>query len=521
MLNVPHLIFFCTVWGEYHSTLFANFGLPSLMTAGNIPYLCGSGTSTQEFVIYTRKEDIQTIEASPAMPTLRRLMNVSIRLLPETGWTDWPMFVNWANRDVLRTCEHPEPHIMFVWPDVVWCEQYCFSILDKILQGYDIVFSVGIRTNRIQVEPILQQRMASQPGVLQLSSGELVQLGMKTMHRQYLEYIYEAPRFTSWPAVLLFPIGEEGTIMRTFHVHVPVLKARRDILPDINPFETIDGGTMVGKLIQEGHRFYYMQDSEECFHIELSRHDYMPHLSGPYGFDEVDTAVWATKELSSYHLTTAAQTFYLHAGPCDARYRMRAQESQKVMDSVLRWHAFLTSHPENLQLVERHDQHRMSLLQQLETNHLLSKGLNLEHLIWKMLQGDTAEIEHHAGLLIARSMHQNKQLPDPIDWAWYLISYVVIGKLDEATKKQRLMPTVQHVEVERARWLLNTLRFKSLIPFESHLDVSEYHFSKHPSYIKDFRGWLMFVISLLIINKRSEEAALLSQYEHVVSTESL
>lgn len=491
------------------------------MTDGNIPYLCSAKTSTQEFVIYTRKDDIQTIESSPAMPNLRRLMNVSIRTLPESRWTDWPIYINWATRDLLRLCEHPEPHIMFIWPDAVWCEQYCFSILDKLLQGYDIVFGVGIRTNRIQVEPILKEHMASHPEVLKVSSAELVQLGMKTMHRQYQEYIYEAPRFTLWPAVLLFPIGDEGAIMRTFHVHVPVYKARRDILPEISPSETLDGGTMVGKLIQEGHRFYYMQDSEECFHIELSRHDYMPHVSGHYGFDEVDTAVWATKELSSYHLTTAAQTFYLHAGPCDARYHMRAQESQKVMDNVLRWHAFLSSHPENMSLVERHDQHRLSFLQKLETDHVLAKGLNLEHLIWKMLEGDAVEIEQQAGRLLTRSVQQNKQFPDPIDWAWYLISYVVIGKLDEATKKQRLVPTIQHVEVERTRWLLNTLRFKSLIPFETHLNASNSEFSKYPSHIKDFRGWLSFIISLLIINKRSEEAALLSQYEHVVSTDSL
>lgn len=512
MATKPHIIFFCTVWGEFHCSLFAQYGLPSLMTAGNIPYLCASSECTAEFVIYTRSEDMPLIEQSPALAPLRRLLAVSIRPLPQNQWVDWPMYINWAHRDLLSQATVAEPYLMPIWPDVVWCEQYCYAVLDRLLQGFDIVFSVGLRTNRSEVEPVLQQRQGTQPEQLRFSSGELVELGMKTLHRQYREYIYEAPRFTSWPAVVLFPIGDEGAIMRTFHVHVPVLKARRDILPEISPQETLDGGKMIGKLMELGHRCYYAQDSDECFHIELSREDYVPHISGPYAFDVVDTASWGVKELMPYHVTTGEQTFYLHAGPRDMRYRKRAQEAQQVMESVLSWYQFLKSKLQHAKDLEQHDQHRMSFVQHLETNALLAKGLNIEQLIWKMIQGDAAQIEHHASLLLARSLHINKQNPDPVEWAWYLIAYAVIGKGEEASKKQKLAPFIRHLEVERARWLLNTLKFKTLTPFESHLAPEEFDFSRYSSHIQDFRGWLYLIISLMTFNQRTAEAALLTQY---------
>jgi Glycosyl transferases group 1 len=57
--------------------------------------------------------------------------------------------------------------------------------------------------------------------------------------------------------------------------------------------------------------------------------------------------------------------------------------------------------------------------------------------------------------------------PDPVEWAYYIISFLCLGRLNRAAECARQFPGLHHPELERARWValvLSNLRLTVYIP---------------------------------------------------------
>ena len=50
--------------------------------------------------------------------------------------------------------------------------------------------------------------------------------------------------------------------------------------------------------------------------------------------------------------------------------------------------------------------------------------------------------------------------PDPVEWAYYIISLLCLGKLSEASQRAGEFPELFHPELERTRWIVNLLNGK-------------------------------------------------------------
>jgi hypothetical protein len=48
--------------------------------------------------------------------------------------------------------------------------------------------------------------------------------------------------------------------------------------------------------------------------------------------------------------------------------------------------------------------------------------------------------------------------PDPVEWAYYIISLLCLGRADEASKRACEFPALLHPELDRTRWVVNILR---------------------------------------------------------------
>lgn len=47
--------------------------------------------------------------------------------------------------------------------------------------------------------------------------------------------------------------------------------------------------------------------------------------------------------------------------------------------------------------------------------------------------------------------------PDPVEWAYFIVSLLCLGKLDEAKKRCDEFPNLSHIELDRVRWIVNIL----------------------------------------------------------------
>jgi len=48
--------------------------------------------------------------------------------------------------------------------------------------------------------------------------------------------------------------------------------------------------------------------------------------------------------------------------------------------------------------------------------------------------------------------------PDPVEWAYLIISLLALGKVDEAVRRSREFPWLHHLELDRVRWVADLLR---------------------------------------------------------------
>jgi hypothetical protein len=68
-------------------------------------------------------------------------------------------------------------------------------------------------------------------------------------------------------------------------------------------------------------------------------------------------------------------------------------------------------------------------------------------------EGDTAEALDWLSKLLETTLGKYEaQTPDPVEWAWFLISLLCSGKVADASKFGDYFPELTHDELQRARW---------------------------------------------------------------------
>ena len=76
-MGANHLQFVTAVWGKGHTQVFLDLGLPSLLSAGNIPGMVSR--NIYKYHLFTQKADFETIET--ALP-FKRLQETTETLSP-------------------------------------------------------------------------------------------------------------------------------------------------------------------------------------------------------------------------------------------------------------------------------------------------------------------------------------------------------------------------------------------------------------------------------------------------------
>jgi hypothetical protein len=90
--------------------------------------------------------------------------------------------------------------------------------------------------------------------------------------------------------------------------------------------------------------------------------------------------------------------------------------------------------------------------------------------------------------------------PDPVEWAYFVISLLCQGKLDEAIKRAEQFPSLSHPELNRTRWVISILKNKeyTLPP----INQSKYRASIHQLPNRNLDDWIN---NLYIMLKASQQ----------------
>jgi tetratricopeptide (TPR) repeat protein len=124
-----------------------------------------------------------------------------------------------------------------------------------------------------------------------------------------------------------------------------------------------------------------------------------------------------------------------------------------------------------------------------------------------------AKQAHHSILELVRYILEIYQAadPDPVEWAYAIVSLLCLGKLDEAVKCANQFPLLSHPELDRTRWAIESLTGITCSYIPPHEDRAKYRGSIHQLPNLSHKDWTNNLCSMLQANHQVQLAEKLSK----------
>ena len=317
---------FCTVtWGDWHTGVFLNVNLPSLLAEGNLPAFAKE--HDVRYRIFTSTRDKAIIQAHPAYKQAAEIVPFKFIDCPLEN-VENPIGMHHAlwNRSV-GDARKAKRKILFVPPDVIWSRDGFGNIAKRFSEGKIAVFMTYVRVLSETCVPAVQSTYGHHgSAVLDISSRDLVNMAFEHIHPLSLAYVRHSANFPIHPEFILWPVKGEGYLMR---VLVREMFAYDPNLIDLNrnalPAHTLDPDDV-----------HFITDSDELFALSLAplQKD-LEWIIKPQRLDPIRLASWWLTYDSPANDLSAAQYFHVHHLEMTAdKWRRVDQESDVLMSRL-------------------------------------------------------------------------------------------------------------------------------------------------------------------------------------------
>lgn len=133
--------------------------------------------------------------------------------------------------------------------------------------------------------------------------------------------------------------------------------------------------------------------------------------------------------------------------------------------------------------------------------------------ICKLNKGDAAEAINWILQPIEYTLKKYSAIdPDPVEWSYLIIALICRGKLSYAIKTAEQFPTLNHEDLERARWLTNVLKndANKIKPID--IKIQKHRCSVHKLPSLTFEEWVQQIREMLISCKKFSYLRTLDAY---------
>jgi hypothetical protein len=201
------------VWGPWHTDVFIRFALPSLLAGGNLPSFRRALDTT--YRIHTRRADAHAIRAAPAFQELSRTVRVEIathadRVLGspiETHTRIWLGEVEAAKR--------ADGFLGVIAPDIVWADGAFATLAELIGNGKKAFYAVFLRVvSETFLEELGEHRGSSGDAAGALAARALIDMILRHLHPLECAYLRDSPQFPYHAEHVLWPVGDDGVLVR-------------------------------------------------------------------------------------------------------------------------------------------------------------------------------------------------------------------------------------------------------------------------------------------------------------------
>jgi hypothetical protein len=204
------------VWGDWYISALVEHTLPSLLSPHNFPYLAGH--VDLEYIIMTQPAEQARIEISRAIQLARRIMTVHVVPgLPGVIDSSVNVFnfhhAMW--RFVHERARNERSYVLNLPPDAVFADGAGKSWADLLGRGAKSILWMFPRAVDT-VMPILRERYLTPEGIMVVPPRDLVKLNIDHLHPLSKAYFADSTRFPNHPEMAIWPVGDEGFLLRAF-----------------------------------------------------------------------------------------------------------------------------------------------------------------------------------------------------------------------------------------------------------------------------------------------------------------
>lgn len=340
-LDGPRLALSIPVWGEAHTRLMLDVLFPVLLADGNLPALAARHEPC--VLVFTTARDAAVMRAHEAFARVDALAPIHVLAVPEdlldfarafqtnpppSGQNPRYLLQNLGSYAALEWARRVGADVVNLWPDHVYDDAYLSTLVAALATDPSAVTCPAFRLADAEVRPLLVPRA----GVLALPLGDCVDLVRRWLPPE--NYVGGAS-FSRWPLQLVWPVGDEGLLVRANHYLPSVVRGSRLARPLHPSTDPIDGFFL--------HRFLRAPEkirgvaraagTAAVCAVDLGPNPLVAPPGGP--FDAAEVGRWLRQFLTPIHRAHFRTSVrYARTAPTAAWDRVEA-EATRTVDAVL------------------------------------------------------------------------------------------------------------------------------------------------------------------------------------------
>ena len=313
--------FSTVVWGPWHTGVFLDANLPSLLASGNLQAFASRHQVT--YRIQTAEDDVARITSSTAYQQASRIVNCQVigHALPR-GISPIAMHhIFW--RQGIEDARKAGAMVLLVPPDVIWSNGSLGHVADIAAQGKTAIFMTYMRVvSETAVPAIILRFRNAHTGVIDASSRQMVDVAMRHIHPLTLTYRRDSTNFPTHPEFLLWPVEGEGFLMRVL--------VREMFAYDPRQYDLNEQALLAHA--PDPDQVHYITDSDDLFALSLAplTKD-MEWYATPRRLDPLTVAAWWLRYDSPGNDLVARHHFSIHAGARTPDTWRRAQSRSDIL----------------------------------------------------------------------------------------------------------------------------------------------------------------------------------------------
>jgi hypothetical protein len=318
--------FSTVVWGPWHTDVFLDVNLPSLLTAGNF-----EAFAARHKVVYriqTAAEDVARIEASPAYQRARQIVECEIVPRNVHLGIDPIGMHHMLWRQAIDDAREAGAMVLFIPPDVVWSNGAFGHIAEVAATGKGAIFMTYQRVVSETAVPAVK-RLFQDPetGIIDAPSRALVDVAMEHIHPLTLTYLRDSPNFPIHPEFILWQVPGEGYLMRVL--------VREMFAYDPRAFDLNEQALLAHR--PDAADVHYINDSDDLFSLSLAplSKDIEWYIR-PQRLNTLALGAWWLRYDSPGNDLAVPHYFYVHSGERTAeKWRTAELQSEALIRRLL------------------------------------------------------------------------------------------------------------------------------------------------------------------------------------------